>query len=89
MCFRKREKEVVTEEVTRLDPRGMIRTDIQFIKRHLPDLGWVKGDTIEEVSYKQGQHDLLRFIEQKVVGRRLDGSVSIVTGSRDKTTKES
>jgi hypothetical protein len=59
------------KEVRILDPRGMIGTDIKFIQSKLPQLCWQKGMSLEEIAYIQGQHDLLKFIEQKVVGRRL------------------
>ena len=66
-----------TIEVVKLDPRGMIRNDIEYIKNSLPKLGYVKGDSLTDVAYKQGQWDLLRFIETKVVGRRISSAQPI------------
>lgn len=60
------------KEVRILDPRGMIRNDIEFIRSKLLPVQWKKGATLEEIAYHQGQHDLLKFIEDKVIGRRLD-----------------
>lgn len=60
------------ETITVLDPRGMIHTDIEFIRRHIPKVHWREGMTLEQVAYHQGQHDLLEFIATSVVGRRLD-----------------
>ena len=61
----------VETEVVRLDPRGLIRNDIEFIRSRILPVEWKPGMTLEEVAFRQGQHELLRFIEQKVVGRRL------------------
>ena len=63
---------VVETEVVRLDPRGLVRNDITFIRSKLLPVEWKANMTIEEIAYRQGQHDLLKFIEQKVVGRRID-----------------
>jgi len=62
----------VEVEVVRLDPRGLIRNDIEYIKSKIAPVEWKKGMSLEEIAYQQGQHDLLRFIETKVVGRRLN-----------------
>jgi len=62
---------VVSEEVVRLDPRGLIRNDIEYIRNKLLPVEWKAGMTMEEIAYRQGQQDLLKFIETKVVGRRL------------------
>jgi len=60
----------------KLDPRGLVRQDIAFIRSKLPRLGWQQGDTLEGIAYRQGQHDLLVFIETKVIGRRTnDGTI--------------
>ena len=79
MCFKRKTEKVIVnvpQEITKtvkvLDPRGMIRNDIEFIRKHLPTVGWQKNSTLEEIAYNQGQHDLLHFIETKVVGRRMD-----------------
>ena len=63
---------VVEEEVVRLDPRGLIRNDIEFIRSKLQPVEWKAGMTMEEIAYRQGQQDLLKFIETKVVGRRIN-----------------
>ena len=63
---------LVETEVVRLDPRGLVKNDIAFIRSKLLPVEWKTDMTIEEIAYRQGQHDLLKFIEQKVVGRRLN-----------------
>ena len=66
-------KDLVKEkEVRVLDPRGMILNDIKFIRTKIPTLCWQKGMSLEELAYVQGQHDLLKFIETKVIGRRVN-----------------
>ena len=65
------EKEVIKEVEVR-DPAGIMRNDILFIQKHMAPPQWTAGTTIEEVAYAQGQLDLLKFIEDKVVGRRVD-----------------
>lgn len=60
----------VEKETIKLDPRGLVRNDIEFIKSKLPVVRWHKGISIEEIAYNQGMHDCLKFIEDKVVGRR-------------------
>ena len=63
---------VVKETEVQLDPRGAIHTDLQFIKSHTRPVHWADGDTLETVAYRQGQADLIKFIETKVLGRRLN-----------------
>ena len=63
---------LIETEVVRLDPRGLIRNDIEFIRSKLLPVEWKTEITMEEIAYRQGQQDLLKFIEQKVVGRRLN-----------------
>lgn len=63
---------IVETEVIKLDPRGLVRNDIEYIKSKLQDVHWKPGMTLEEIAYVQGQHDLLKFIETKVIGRRLN-----------------
>ena len=54
------------------DPTGLVRNDIDFIKKHIvKEVYWRQGDTLEAVAYRQGQMDTLRIIEDKVVGRRV------------------
>jgi hypothetical protein len=62
---------VETEE--RLDPRGLVHHDLQYLRTLMPEPGWAKGKTLEEVAYEQGQLDLIKVIESRVIGRRLDG----------------
>lgn len=79
------QKIVINQPQTKtvLDPRGMIRTDIAFIKQYIGEVHWKEGISLEDVAYAQGQHDLLKFIETKVVGRRLDsGSITPQTTRR-------
>lgn len=64
---------VYIKEEARLDPRGLVRNDIKFIRAKVPAPMWSKGTTIEQVAYAQGQQDLIQFIETRVIGRRVDG----------------
>ena len=61
----------IEKEVVRLDSRGLVKNDIAFIRSKLQPVEWRPGMTMEELAYLQGKQDLLKFIEQKVVGRRL------------------
>lgn len=61
---------LVEKEITILDARGMIKNDIEFIRKHLVPVEWKPGMSMEQIAYAQGQKDLLIFIETKVVGRR-------------------
>lgn len=64
---------VVRREVeVQLDPRGSTRTDLEYIRKHTRPVHWTEGDTLETVAYRQGQADLIKFIETKVLGRRLN-----------------
>lgn len=62
---------LIEKEIIRLDARGLVKNDIEFIRKHIAPVEWKAGNSLEEMAYKQGQHDLLLFIETKVVGRRL------------------
>ena len=62
----------VTKEVEVLNPRGLCDKDIAFAARHCPMPGWKRGETLEEIAYKQGQQDMLIFFKEKVIGRRTD-----------------
>ena len=61
---------VITHEIR--DPSGLAARDIALVKRHISELHWKPGTTIEQVAYAQGQHDLLRIIEQRVMGKGND-----------------
>ena len=62
----------IEKEVVRLDPRGLVKNDIKFIRSKLLPVEWTTELTMAEIAYRQGQQDLLKFIESKVVGRRLN-----------------
>ena len=59
----------------RLDPRGLVRHDILRIKAILPALQYKRGDTLESVAYKQGQHDILTVLENRLIGDHTNGMV--------------
>ena len=61
----------IEKEVVKLDPRGLVKNDIEFIRSKLQAVEWKPNMTMAEIAYLQGKHDLLKFIETKVVGRRL------------------
>ena len=93
MCFKRKTQQDTPEEtqevktVKILDPRGMIRTDIEYIRQYLPKVGWQKDSTLEEIAYNQGQHDLLHFIETKVVGRRMNSGPQTPKAQRAATER--
>ena len=61
---------VITHEIR--DPSGLAARDIAIVRRHVQEVHWKPGTTIEQVAYAQGQHDLLRIIEQRVMGKGND-----------------
>ena len=58
------------DEHVKLDPRGMAPVDVRFIRQHTKPVQYKEGTTLSEVAYQQGQEDLIKFIEEKVIGRR-------------------
>ena len=62
----------VTKTVEIKDPSGLLATDLAWLKRNTKPVTWQKGDTLEAVSYRQGQADLIAVIETKLLGRRID-----------------
>ena len=55
---------------TKLDPHGLAKNDIATIEKGAVQMHWKKGDTIEDIAYRQGQQDLVKFIKIKLLGRR-------------------
>ena len=74
------------EERVMLDPRGLVHNDMEYIKRHIPQPGYIEGDTLADVAYKQGMHDLIRFIETNVIGRRFNNGPLALKTKKEKTT---
>ena len=72
-CFSSPKVVVKIEVQDRLDPRGLVYTDIKYIEKSVPAVHYAQGMTIEQVAYQQGQQDMLNFIKNNVIGRRLDG----------------
>lgn len=67
--FRDREViKTVEVEVIRHDPNGLVKRDIEQIATHVTTAGYQKGDTLADVAYKQGQNDVLRFLQKKFLG---------------------
>ena len=64
---------VYIKEDAKLDPRGLVRNDMKFLREKVPPVQWKKGATIEEMAHAQGQQDLITYIETRVIGRRFDG----------------
>lgn len=56
-----------TEE--KLDPRGLVMHDVAYMEKHLPQVHYKAGYTLDQVAYQQGQHDLLAFIKREIIGR--------------------
>ena len=65
-------KEVVVYEK---DPNGFIQNDMAWLKANVPIPHYKVGDSIEQVAYRQGQADLLRVIETRLIGRHRDGTI--------------
>ena len=61
---------VVTHEIR--DPSGLAARDIALVRRHISEVHWKPGLTLEQIAYAQGQEDLLRIIEQRIMGKRND-----------------
>jgi hypothetical protein len=55
------------DETNTIDPRGFIHKDIQILRKHLPRLGYAKGDTLEDIAYRQGQTDMIDHIERYII----------------------
>ena len=62
-----------TEEYPKLDPRGLVRNDVKYMRSKVPTPSWKPGATIQDIAYAQGQQDMITFIETRVIGRRHDG----------------
>ena len=63
---------VRTNTIETRDPSGLAKRDIDMVRRHIAEVHWKNGMSIEQVAYAQGQEDLLRIIEQKVMGKGND-----------------
>ena len=61
---------VVTHEIR--DPSGLAARDIALVRRHISEVHWKPGFTLEQIAYAQGQEDLLRIIEQRIMGKGND-----------------
>lgn len=60
------ETQTVTVQKTLKDPRGLVKREIEILKKRTR--GYYKlDDSLESVAYRQGQLDLIRFIETKLV----------------------
>lgn len=60
-----------TVTVTVKDPHGLVRNDLEKIESYLPRIGWKKGDTPDDVAFRQGQHELFRVIKERIVKARV------------------
>ena len=63
---------VRTNTIETRDPSGLAKRDIDMVRRHIAEVHWKNGMSIEQVAYAQGQEDLLRIIEKKVMGKGND-----------------
>ena len=53
-------------EVIKLDPRGISKAQVDKMKLHTR--GYYKlNDSLESVAYRQGQTDLIRYVETKLI----------------------
>lgn len=60
---------VVEKVVVKKDPNGLIRSDLATLRRYAATGEYKVGDCIESVAYRQGQLDLIRMIETKMVAK--------------------
>lgn len=56
--------ENIEELLPKLDPRGLIKTDLLYFRNLINKVKWTPDTSIEEIAYAQGQHDVLDFIER-------------------------
>lgn len=61
---------VVHKEVIIKCNHGLIQTDLERIKKVIDMSDYRVGDSLESVAYKQGQKDLIRFIETHLTRTR-------------------
>lgn len=61
---------IVTEKVTvtKHDPFGLVKQDIEDLEEVIPKVHFKTGDTLADVAYKQGQKDVLTFLKRKHLG---------------------
>ena len=68
------EPEVVTRVETEVqyvvDPH-MGKRQLEKIRRSIDKSKYKVGDTLESVAYRQGQQDVLDFIEKQIIGGKL------------------
>lgn len=55
--------------VVRLDPNGLSRSQMALIKKYAATGQYQIGDSIESVAYRQGQLDLIKMIERRIIAR--------------------
>lgn len=64
-----REPQIIIKEVLVKDPNGFMPKDVEILKDHVKTVHWRQGMPIEQIAYQQGQVDLIRFIEEKLIKR--------------------
>ncbi len=64
--FKEKRVEVI-KHMHHKDPRGLIARDLDIIKRAADNKPYKEGDTLEKITRKVGQQDIIRFIEQKLI----------------------
>lgn len=53
-----------------VDPH-MGKRQLDAIRKNVSETKYQVGDTIESVAYRQGQVDLMEFIEKRIIGGKL------------------
>ena len=52
------------------DPNGLLPRDVLRIRKWLPSRNYQKGDSLEEIAYKEAQHKLLDTILERLTKPR-------------------
>lgn len=61
--------QVITKERIVKDPHGLIKRDIEVLRKYAGRGKYSVGDSLESVAYRQGQLDLIEMIEAKMVAK--------------------
>lgn len=61
---------VATASPSQKDPNGLIRRDLEHLKRVFGAKIYSPDDTIQTIMYQEGQQSVLDYIERSMVARR-------------------
>lgn len=52
------------------DPRGLVVHDVEQLKQVFKPKPYSPKDSMADIMYREGQQAVLRYIEDKIVGKR-------------------